>query len=307
MMSDTHFPDPRVSTCVTGTVAGGVNDDCHSYTGGVKAGKKRIMRTPHVVAIFWGQNSNDATALGQLLSDLVKGPFTNGLVQYGVGRGSVTTITVNDDQKNPAPATLDRPQVPDQLNKWFQDGTVSPAPSVNEMNLLYFLFPPTKTEVKNGDWSTKSPDRKKAICGYHASGRKSKSSSQNDDLFWAIVGTSGAPSGTGTSFANSLAYCVSHELVEALSDRDSQGYLADNGCEIGDICECKAGCPNLITFQYRGWSVEQYWSNWDNNCIQGDQPVSLRKFLVSIGFDFSQGLRSLHTPVINLQYMASRA
>lgn len=207
---------------------------------------------------------------------------------------------MNDDQKNPAPATLDSSQVPDQLNKWFQDGTVSPAPSVNETNLLYFLFPPTKTEVKDGDLSTKSPDPNKLICGYHLSGRKSNSSSQNDDIFWAIVGTSGAPSGTGTSFANSLAYCVGHELAEALSDRDNQGYIADNGCEIGDICETKT------FFQYRGWTVEQYWSNWDSTCIQGNQPVSLRKFLGSIGFDFSQGLRSLNTPVINLQYMASR-
>jgi hypothetical protein len=301
-MNDRHVPGPRVSLAnVSGTLEGEVNDLCHSFTGGVKVGKKHIMGTPHVVAIFWGQDSNDVTALGQLLADLVTGPFMNGLVQYGVGRGSVTTITVEDDRKNPAPATLDKPQVLDQLNKWFQDGTVSPAPSVNETNLLYFLFPPTTTEVKDGDLSTKSLDSKKAICGYHASGRKSNSSSENDDLFWAIVGTSGAPSGTGTSFANSLANCVSHELAEAFSDRDEHGYLADNGCEIGDICETKA------SFRYRGWTVEQYWSNWDNNCIHGDQPVSLRRFLGAIGFDIkNKGLLSLNTPVINLEYIASR-
>jgi hypothetical protein len=306
MTGDMSIPGSKVSM----SEGGSVNSGCHTYTGGVKAGKKHIMRTPQVVAIFWGQNSNDVTPLGQLLSDLITGPFMNGLVQYGVDRGSVTTIPVNDDQNNPAPTTLDKSQVAQQLNKWFQDGTVSPVPAVNETNLLYYLFPPPKTEVKDGDFSTKSPDPNKRICGYHSHARKSHSSSHNDDLFWAIVGTSAAVPGTGKAFANSLAYCVGHELVEALSDRDEQGYKTDNQCEIGDLCETRNASNqdtgNVFRFNYRGWRVEQYWSNWDNTCIQGDQPVSLRKFLGAIGLDGSQGLRGLHTPEISLRYMASR-
>jgi hypothetical protein len=77
-------------------------------------------------------------------------------------------------------------------------------------------------------------------------------------------------------------------------------------CEIGDVCE------NNPTFRYQRpgsistWTVQQYWSNWNNSCIHGDQPVSLKAFLRSIQFNFSNGLRSLNTPIINLQYIASR-
>jgi hypothetical protein len=283
---------------VRGTIEGGVNGRCHTYTGGVKPKQKRIIANPRVVPIFWGHNyvtnSNDVTAGVKLISDLVTGPFMNGLVQYGVGRGSVASqFVIDTNRSNPAPTTLDETQAQAQIISWLNAGTVTLAPSVDETNLLYFLFPPTTTQLTMTDGTT-------GFCGYHLHG-KFNNDSHNDDLFWAIVSTSGATPGTGTTFANSVAYCVSHELGEAFSDRDNQGFIADNGCEIGDICETKT------FFQYRGWTIEQYWSNWESTCIHGDQPVSLRKFLSSIGFDASHGLRSLNTPVINLEYMASKA
>ena len=295
---------------ISSAVEGEVNDGCHAFTGGVKAHQKHIMPNPRVVPIFWGHNyvtnPNDVTAVVQLLSDLVTGPFMNGLVQYGVSRGSVASpITIDTNPTNPAPGTLDEKQALAQIVSWINASTVTPTPSVDETNLLYFLFPPTTTQLTLSDGTT-------GFCGYHQHG-KFNNISQNDDLFWAIVNTSGAPSGTGTRFANSLAFCVSHELAEAFSDRDGHGFISDvvpgtnQTCEIGDICECAAGCPGLITFPYRGWSVEQYWSNWDSTCIHGDQPVSLRKFLGAIGFDIkNKGLLSLNTPVINLEYIASR-
>jgi hypothetical protein len=297
-MVDTQGPRPRVSVAdVNSKVEGGVNDKCHNYTGGVKAHQKHIMRNPRVVVILWGHyyrtNPNAGAFAVKLISDLVTGPFMNGLVQYGIGRGSFAgQIVIDTDQNNPAPASLDETQVQDQLMKWIQASTVLPAPSVNETNLLYFIFPPTTTQLKLKDGTT-------GFCGYHQHG-KSNNTSANDDLFWAIVKTDSADQTTEEMFVKSISACASHELAEAFSDRDIQGFIADNSCEIGDICETKT------FFQYRGWTVEQYWSNWDNNCIQGDQPVSLRKFLGAIGFDVNQGLQSLNTPVINLQYMASR-
>jgi hypothetical protein len=298
MTNDIHDPRTGVAMAnVSGTVEGGVNGQCHTYTGGVKAGQKHIMRSPRVVVIFWGHNyvtnTNVVTSVVQLVSDCVTGPFLNGLVQYGVGRGSVAgQFVIDTNQNNPAPATLDEKQAQTQIISWLNAGTVTPAPAVDETNVLYFLFPPTTTQLKLSDGTT-------GFCGYHEHG-KFHSNSQNDDLFWAIVDTTGAATATGTAFASDVSLCVSHELAEAFSDRDNHGYIADNGCEIGDICETKA------SFQYREWSVEQYWSGWDSACIHGDQPVSMRKFLASIGFDFMQGLRSLNTPVIDLQYIASR-
>src|SRR5205807_8051322 len=137
----------------SGTVEGAVNGLCHSYTGGVKVGKKRIIPNPRVVLIFWGHNyitnSMDVTALAQLLSDLVTGPFMNGLVQYGVSQGSVVgQVVIATNQKNPAPATLDEKQALAQIRSCIDAGIITPAPSVNETNLLYFLFPPTTTQLK---------------------------------------------------------------------------------------------------------------------------------------------------------------
>jgi hypothetical protein len=33
------------------------------------------------------------------------------------------------------------------------------------------------------------------------------------------------------------------------------------------------------------WNVEKYWSDWDNTCILGNQPVSVLAFLKAIGFN----------------------
>jgi len=52
--------------------------------------------------------------------------------------------------------------------------------------------------------------------------------------------------------------------------------------------------------------VEQYWSNWDNNCINGDWPVSVKRFLQAIGLNGSGGLRQLGSNVINIDFVASR-
>ncbi len=210
-------------------------------------------------------NPDAASFAIQLISDIVTGPFMNGLVQYGIGRGSVAgSVVIDTDSNNPAPAALDESQAQAQLIRWIQSGNVSPAPSVNETNLLYFIFPLTTTNLTLTDGTT-------GFCGYHKHG-KDNNDSNNDDLFWAIVKTDGADQTTERQFIDSISYCVSYELNEAFSDRDGQGFIADNGCEIGDICETKA------TFDYRGRTVQQYWSNWDNNCIHGDQSVSFGSF-----------------------------
>ena len=304
-MEDSTISYPRISTkypIQEGIVATeeGVNGKCHDYTGGVKAHNSRIIPNPRIVLILWGNyystHTDAVTSAQTLMSDLVTGSFMNGLAQYGVAPGSLVTIKIIDtNAQNPAPKTINEEELRDQLINWIKAGTVSPAPAVNEANLLYFIFPPTDTQLTLKDGTT-------GFCGYHQHAKYNDASS-NDDVCWAVVGTNGADQTTGKTLISAVSYCVSHELNEACSDRDGQGFIADNGCEIGDICEDPTTHP---FFNYRGWTVEQYWSNWDNGCIQGNQPVSLRKFLGSIGFDFSKGLGSLNTTVINIPYIASR-
>jgi hypothetical protein len=101
------------------------------------------------------------------------------------------------------------------------------------------------------------------------------------------------PSSSALAFVNNVAPKVGHELVEQLADRNGSFE------ELGDPCN-----NTLVT--YRGWSVQQYHSDWDNGCINGDNPVSLKRFLIAIGFDFQhKGLRSLGTPTINIDYIAT--
>jgi hypothetical protein len=277
---------------------GGVNSQCHAYTGGVSVNSKRILRAPSVVLVLWGSyyksNPDVVSAAKTLITDLATGPFMNGLAQYGVGPGSLKgAVVVDTDSSNPAPQSLNEVQMVNQLKTWIKGGSISPAPAVEESNLLYFIFPPTTTALTLSNGAT-------GFCGYHQH-TKYNDHSTNDDLFWAVVGTNSSSQTSAQTFVDSVAYCVGHEFAETVTDRDGAGFVASNNCEIGDICETQS------FFQYRGWSVEQYWSGWDNSCINGDQPVSLRKFLAAIDFNTqAHGLRGLNTPVISLSYIASQ-
>jgi hypothetical protein len=123
--------------------------------------------------------------------------------------------------------------------------------------------------------------------------------SQNDDLFWGLVRTDHASKTDEHTFVDSVAGCVGHELAEAFTDRDSGGYIASNGCEIGDICE-------LVPFPYRTWTaIEQYWSNWDSACVQGSNAVKMSQYLKARNLNGAAGLRALRAPAINTDWMAS--
>jgi hypothetical protein len=279
-----------------GTVFGGVNNTCHSYTGdGVTPHGERIIRHPRVVVIAWGHyyvmNPNVVTAGVQLLTDLVgDGGYLTGLAQYGVAHGTVVgSVTIDTDSANPAPATIDRDPIRDQLIQWLRGGTVIPAPAKNEDSLLYFVFPDPSTTLTLGTTT--------GFCGYHYYG-KLNGSSDNQDVFFAAIRTDGRTE-TGADFMQLISYCVSHELAEALTDRDGDGFF-DGACEISDICETKGN------YTYRNtWTVEQYWSNWDKACINGERGVSLRRFVQAVNAS-PASLRSLGMADISIESIASR-
>lgn len=284
--------------------AGDTNSACHDYSGGVQPNNKHVMRNPKVVLLLWdsyySSNPDAVTLAEKLVNDLLTGTFMNGLAQYGVGRGMLIKTLLIDTNVFPAPDTWDTKGTSDadQIKSWVKDGVIFPEPSVNNTDLLYFLFLPRSTKLTNGKRSdgTVITD----VGGWHSYGKVIDSQSQDNDLFWGLVRTDNADSTTEKTFIQSLGGIVSHELNEAFSNRDQQGFTG-GGCEIGDICELKD------TYDYSGdWKVQQYFSQWDNSCIHGDAPVSLRKFLGAISFDINQGLRSLGTSVINTQFIASK-
>jgi hypothetical protein len=280
-----------------------VNFCCHNFTGQLPANDKHLIWAPHIVPVMWGHyyalNPAAVTALVKLLTDLVTGPFMNGLSQYGVRRGTVLNACVIDIiPPNTGPANVDGHTTFPQLQEWLNAGKVFPRPGdegFSPAQLLYVIFVPTETMTDNN-----------TDCGFHNSEKFNPAMVEND-LIYAVIGANGPwvkTTSTATAFANSVAFCVGHELVEAFTNRDGHGYFLNvectcNGqsqpdtCEIGDICEQRGTNPCCTTFKYKGWNVEPYWSNWDNACINGDQPVSVRKFLQAIGVDGSLGLRQI--------------
>jgi hypothetical protein len=267
------------------------NDSCHNFTGGVQLnpGTGRLCQ-PQVVLVLWDHfyiSTPQAVTQAQLLfTDLVGGPFMNGLAQYGIARGSLHSTIVLDTATHPAPASWDSfgTSDRDQIRAWLNDGTLSPQP---DGSFIFFLLLPTTTTLTAGKNNDGTPNTN--VCGWH---------SNDGNLFWGLARTDGADQTSGNSFVSSFSFCVGHELVEAFTDLDGSGYISSNGCEIGDICETKA------FFAYRGWTVEQYWSNWDSACIHGDQPVSVRKFVKGAGFSPITGLRDLHFSRIGLDTIA---
>src|ERR1700732_4605435 len=106
-----------------------------------------IMPKPLVVPILWGHdyvaNQTTVSNLTQMLSDLVTGPFMNGLAQYGVRRGSMTAPIIIDDNNPPATVIYRdgnnqlKDEITKQLIKWINAGTVPPPPSPTDINQLY--------------------------------------------------------------------------------------------------------------------------------------------------------------------------
>jgi hypothetical protein len=116
---------------------------------------------------------------------------------------------------------------------------------------------PSTLALTNGTNSDGTPNTN--VCGWHHN-RKFNDASSADDLFWCVVRTDGADKSSAKNFVNSVAFCLSHEAAEALTNRDGQGWHGDT-CEIGDLCEQASDSGPIITYSYRGWNVEKYWSN----------------------------------------------
>jgi hypothetical protein len=70
---------------------------------------------------------------------------------------------------------------------------------------------------------------------------------------------------------------VTHELVEAATDPNGDGYYAASGLEIGDLCEPGYGgsSPSRLTFTWpgTGWLVEDVFSEVICACFQVTRPA----------------------------------
>lgn len=294
-MTNIRLVGPRISALFPTAAAAGeddTNSGCHGNTDGVDPNSKVILAHVRLMVVCWGkyyeQHPDAADNAYALCRDLVTGPYLNGLAQYGVGRGSMAGSAIINANAA-APANLSEDEARDSLLSWL--GGNSPlAPAVNENSLLYILFlpPETKPSIASG---------KDDFCGYHH-WAKLHDESDDSDVFWALIRTDSADQTSGATFIQSVSGCVSHEIAEAVTSRDGRGYFKGS-CEVGDLCE------QTGLHAYKGWQVEQYWSDWDAQCVDGEKPISLKRFLRAR--DIGNGsLLSLHAHTINGEYVASQ-
>lgn len=258
-----------------------VNETGHGYAGGVglppgSVGNKVVMKSPKVYAIYWDEyfqvNPQTVYTMNQFFSQILTGRYMRQLEQYGgIGLGQFlgSSVIVPDPASPPPapPALLDAAQIEGQLQHWISNKTVSVRPDKDETNLLYVIFTPSNTNM--GD----------CLAGSHGHARYDEIPSvqkMDDNLFWAAIQQwheYGTPS-SGREFADSCTWAVSHEMVEAFTNRDERGFAYrpgdGNSYEIGDICECargsKAEKTPIITTQIDGWVVETYWDNTNQSC-----------------------------------------
>ncbi|HEX6798056.1 MAG TPA: hypothetical protein VF116_10130 [Ktedonobacterales bacterium] len=272
-----------------------------------------IMPQPFVIPIYWGSDydthRNVTSALHKLVVALVTGPFMNNLAQYGVRRGTVNAPIVIDDLHPPNTLVWTDAnnnfvdEITPHLMSWIDAGVVPPV-AQGDVNQLYLIIPPPVTTLL---YYKSEKDRiGNGVQAWHNEGRVR---SGLPSCYWAIVKANDVgPISTINAvqtFVDNLGPKISHELVEQFVDRDGSFE------EIGDPCLGRHPQP------YRGWTVEQYHSDWDTSpanpcgCVNGDDPVSLRKFLSAVGFDSAQGLRALGMPDIGVDsiavYMQSRS
>jgi len=259
-----------------------------------------IMPNPFVIPIFWGSayvnNPSTQANLTQMFTDLVTGPFMNGLVQYGVYDAKMHSPIVINDTNPPTSITYtdSKGNLVDDITKklisWIKAGTVPAPPSPTDNNTLYMILPPTETTffINNG----KNDPIGNGVQGFHNEGRTNPAGPPV--YYWSIVKTNDTGHDPSTlAFVNGVSKTSCHEIVEQCADiNGSWGEVGDSPC-------------NDILVTYRGWTVQPYWSDWANGCQNGDSPVSMRSFLNSIGFNIQKnGLRSLKTNVINIPFIA---
>jgi hypothetical protein len=254
--------------------AAAVNQGCHGNVSGVSGHDQHVVANPKVVLIYWDQYfttmPSAVSETNRFVTDLLGGTYIDGLRQYGINRGSLQASFVIDmsafptpNSRNPGAAFSESP-MQEQLIAWLDANAVSPAPAGDETSLVYLIFAPSDTTLS---LRTSEGVITSGFCGYHQHGKR-RAIGQDDNLFWGTV-HGYDKSSSEKVFVDSISYCVSHELVEAFSNRDDRGFFTDdgNGCEIGDLCEAPAGSDTAVTVPFGQWQVESYWSQKDRTCI----------------------------------------
>jgi hypothetical protein len=204
------------------------------------------------------------------------GPGTNQLIGRGTfaGQIQITPSAANNG------STIDDTQIQPELQAQINAGHL-PVPDANTVFAVY--FPDGKVITMGGSTSGVQ------FCAYHGTVAPSGSL---PEFYYSILpgfgspGFSGGGCGAGTEFQN-VTSVSSHELVEATTDAEVglatvlapplAWYDNTNG-EIGDICNAQQQA--IVGGDGRTYTVQQEWSNVQNNCVVSG-PAVVNDFTIS--------------------------
>jgi hypothetical protein len=199
--------------------------------------------------VFWGGFWKDNPLGGQVVAaiqNLMAGPYMTHLAQYGVHRGIVRGVIWVTDSEPQTPFNTGNVGtfVIDQIDK---DNL--PEPDDGGPNLYAVIMPPTSTFVTagitgvNGTITWKDYDLLDV---------------DNDPAHFCWSGCDASLNFTTRAF--------SHELVEAVTDPDSNG-VRWIGCPQGkQSCQIADPCQSMCDFVH-GVNAWGYWSEIEQTCV----------------------------------------
>jgi hypothetical protein len=207
-----------------------------------------VIASVHLYLVFWGAAwtvtpSPPLNAVVEAARGIVTGPYMSGLAQYrGVGPGTLAGAALATASSPSSPFPYQ--EVETLLSGLLGSGSL-PSPA-SDPSLLFLVIAPAGVRSSEN------------FAGEHG-----------------VFPWRGAPVRYGwlthDGTLDTLTPILSHELVEAATDPEGDGFTGvqgtcattDSWCEIGDICEDCADCTGKVG----GVKVQAYWSDCDHACI----------------------------------------
>jgi hypothetical protein len=221
------LPPPAATNCNTNNVW------AHSYT-------PWLLTTPRVKLVFWGSYWRK-NAAGQKESDelssawitLANDPrFYSPMAEYGIGSGALSGVYFSNVRVPSGKLTGD--YVNQELQSEIDNGVL---PS-SDSNSVYVIVLPSGTQYK-----------------YNVDSGFNGSHGDYNGIAIAII--------EFNSDINSMNINISHEIREACTDNDGNGYNGGPGeTEIGDFCQGSSD-----TYVLDGYIIQKVWGQSVCKCI----------------------------------------
>jgi hypothetical protein len=207
-----------------------------------------VMSNVTVVGVAWGNVNRNVAAMAGFFEDVLKSPYMTWLDEYSIpgkpiGRGSFKGL-FDISPQNPN-VSLNDSDFQNELRHQIAHGLLPP----NDANTLYVVYLPLGAEAHYPDG-----DAMGKCSGYHWFGN-------SGSLVYAII-TDDPSCDDGTY----LSRVSSHELIEAITDPQRNGWSDSDDDELADFCDAYAQLA-IPEHADRSYSVAKIYDTETGSCI----------------------------------------